>query len=325
MKHFFKTVFPWIVVITFCYSVLFQALYNMMKFNVLWEYDNTKQMLLSMTCNFVPILCQAILTYVAIFKIDIFKSVPLKLIVDIVLSFGIMMLVDWSFILLTRLPLDWGGTAFNAIMVLLGIETAYFIQRYMRTCEKEAMAQRQIVEYQYEVLKAQVNPHFLFNSLNILNSLVAKKSDRSCDFIASLAAIYRYVLSSGDKRQVTVEEEMAFLNNYIEILKMRFGGIFTVEVNSHPKAMHRKIIPYTLQLLIENVSKHNLISDEYPMKVRIDIGDTEIRVMNTVRRRKTAPMTHVGLRYLTKLYESRGKEFRVIDDNETYTSIIPYI
>ncbi len=296
-----------------------------MRYKVLYPYDSIDSMISSISWNYAPILIQTVLIFLVVFKINIVKKVWIKLLVDILLSCCILLITGWALIHLAGFYVEWGGAAFNDILALLGVETAYFIERYNRTREREALAQKEIVEYQYEVLKAQINPHFLFNSLNILNSLIDQKSDLSGDFIASLVGIYRYVLSSTDKRLTTVEEELHFLNNYIDILKMRYGGIFNVKITSVTGTLGRRIIPYTLQLLIENVSKHNIISEEMPMEVSIDIREDCIQVSNPIQRKKALVSSRVGVRYMTKLYEGRGRKFQIIDDGNTFTAIIPYV
>lgn len=325
VKHFIKNIFPRILIFTFGYSLLFQSLYNLMRYQMLWPYPSIGSLLVSMGANYLPILLQAIITYAIIFKVATRSRMWVKIAIDITLPLLVSVAINFLFILITGWKVEWGGTTFNAIMIISGIETAYYIARYKRTREREALAQKQVAEYEYEVLKAQVNPHFLFNSLNLLNSLVARKSENVPNFISSLAAIYRYVLTSADRRQVTVEEELSFLNHYVEILKLRYDSIFNVIIEKKPGKMNCRIIPYTLQLLIENVSKHNVISEESPMTVLINIGEDGIEVSNTICRKKRVNGTRVGVTYLTRLYESRGREFRVEDDGKTFTAFVPYL
>ncbi len=296
-----------------------------MRYNTLYPYDSVDSLISSVSWNFFPILFQTVLIFLVVFKINVVKKVWVKLIVDILLSCLIFLLTSWILVHLAGFYVELGGAGFNAILALSGVETAYFIERYTQTREREALAQKEIVEYQYEVLKAQINPHFLFNSLNILNSLIDQKSDASGDFIASLVGIYRYILSSTDKRLTTVEEELHFLNNYIEILKLRYGGIFNVRITSVKGTMSRRIIPYTLQLLIENVSKHNIITEECPMEVSIDILEDGIRVSNPIQRKRVLVSSRVGVKYMTKLYEARDRQFRIIDDGKTFTALVPYV
>jgi len=223
------------------------------------------------------------------------------------------------------IPVDWGGTAFNAIFILLALETLYFIRRYKHSLEKEALYREEVAEYKFEVLKSQINPHFLFNSLNILGSMVALNSPNTPEFITSLSSIYRYVLSCEGKSMVSLSDELAFFNNYADILKMRYPDMLDVEVDIPRHLGQRRIIPFTLQLLLENVTKHNIISEELPMKVSIIGDNNSIRVSNPIRKKKTTTVSRIGTRYLSRFYARHNRDFKIERDDSTFTVIIPYL
>lgn len=126
------------------------------------------------------------------------------------------------------------------------------------------------VSAQFESLKNQLDPHFLFNSLNVLNALIEENPDRAQEFTNSLSTIYRYILEQKDKQLVPLEQELKFATNYIKLLQVRFEDALTFEIPSEVKQQGAKIIPLALQLLLENVIKHNKISSIQPIHIRIE-------------------------------------------------------
>ncbi len=121
---------------------------------------------------------------------------------------------------------------------------------------------------QYEALRNQVNPHFLFNSLNVLSSLVYKDQDLAARFIKQLSRVYRYVLDTREREVVTLQEERDMLQAYVFLLKMRFGENLQVDI-SVPPDTERYLAPLSLQMLVENATKHNVISRQSPLRIRV--------------------------------------------------------
>lgn len=159
-------------------------------------------------------------------------------------------------------------------------------------------------QFQYNKLKQQINPHFLFNSLNILDFLVQEhETERASAFIRKLAGIYRYMLKNEDEQLTMLRDELTFATMYIELLKERFTVGFTVETDIPAAALRRYVVPCSLQLLIENATKHNAISAEMPLTVHIGIEDDLLVVWNNLRPRISAQAsTHMGLHNITQQY-----------------------
>ncbi len=319
-----------LTVCAFGYSLLFQFLYNLMRYHTAWPYQDFGEVLLSSGIQFLFIYLMCLAVYAVVFNNPLNNKVWIKTSLDLIICGVLFATLNLFVIYVIKMPIDWGGTAFNAIFILLAIETAYYIVRYKETLERNARFREEVAEYRLEVLKAQVNPHFLFNSLNILGSLTASNSPRTPEFIASLASIYRYVLSCEGKNQVSLSEELAFFRNYAEILKMRYPDMLAIDVSIPSHLMQKRIIPFTLQLLLENVTKHNVISQECPMRILItaDRDSTNsdcIRMSNPIVKKKNVKGSRVGVRYLTQFYARYDKEFRIENDGKHFTAIIPFI
>ena len=177
--------------------------------------------------------------------------------------------------------------------------------------------------FHYDRLKQQINPHFLFNSLNILDYLVQEhETERASAFIRKLAATYRYMLKKADEQLVPLEEELEFARQYIDLLQERFTKGFEVEVDIPRPLLRRYVVPCCLQLLIENAIKHNVVSPEQPLHVRIAAAGDRLTGSNNLQLRMNAPAsTGVGLRNIRQQYldtagapilvERTDTEFRV--------------
>ena len=153
-------------------------------------------------------------------------------------------------------------------------------------------------------MKNQVNPHFLFNSLNTLTGVVEQKPELSTSFIKKLSDIYRYVLEQSDQEMVPISKEMKFVDDYIFLLKMRFGE--ALKFNSNLSNENKiQVVPLGLQILVENAIKHNIVSDDLPLKIEIYIDDTSLTVKNNLQKKKTiiTEKEPLGLENLRKRYE----------------------
>lgn len=148
---------------------------------------------------------------------------------------------------------------------------------------------------QYELLKQQINPHFLFNSLNTLKSMVDMQDPQSADFILKLSDFYRFTLESRKMDLITLKEELNILEAYTFLLKARFEDGFHLENNIETKYYESGIPPFTLQLLIENCIKHNVVSLEKPLTIKLYTDKDFIVVENPVQLKKGELSTGVGL------------------------------
>ena len=185
---------------------------------------------------------------------------------------------------------------------------------------REEREQKHRSEYQYERLKQQINPHFLFNSLGILDYLVQEQeTERASAFIHKLAGMYRYMLSNDLKPLVKLSEELDFTGKYIDLIKERFiEGIIT-EVNIPEDKYDSCVVPCALQLLVENATKHNIVSPEMPLTITIVVEGEWIVVKNNLQQRTHGqPSTHLGLENIRRQYQDITGSSIVVEksDNE---------
>lgn len=164
--------------------------------------------------------------------------------------------------------------------------------------------QKENLQSQFEVLRQQVNPHFLFNSLNVLTSLIKLEPDLAEQFTEHLSKVYRYVLENKDNDFVSLQTELDFLDAYIFLLNIRFMDKIIVKVDISEQKRECQILPLALQLLIENAIKHNSMSKRNPLKIEIFIGpDNVLHVENNLQERESHMVsTGVGLRNIAHRY-----------------------
>ena len=162
---------------------------------------------------------------------------------------------------------------------------------------------KESVEAQYNNLKNQVNPHFLFNSLNALTNLVYQDQDKAVKFIKQLSDVYRYVLNSRDKEVVSLDEELKFLEAYAFLQQIRFGGKLKIDIDL--KDVKSVVAPMALQMLVENAIKHNEISEEHPLHIKIYRQEKTLIVENTLQRKSVLAdeSSGLGLENIKKRYE----------------------
>jgi LytS/YehU family sensor histidine kinase len=208
---------------------------------------------------------------------------------------------------------------------LLAVTTVILILRRREAAIRHvARLQRERLNFEYEHLKSQVNPHFLFNSLNTLVQLIEEDRDAAAEYTVRLSDFYRETLSFRDRDLVTLAEEWTVVNKYVFIQKGRFGAALEVQMDV-PAARQAaiRVVPLVLQLLVENAVKHNVVAQSQPLVIRIYEADEQLVVSNPVRPRRTAEKgAGLGLHNIRSRYalltnrpvhiESEAAQFRVI-------------
>jgi len=256
----------------------------------------------------------------------VWKNEPLRILVGLVLTNLFIFLLSSfvnAFILMSGSDyvIKYAIPVFiwNSIIVFL-IELFMYHQKQIEVEKKLAMAEKEKIQYQYETLKAQINPHFLFNSLNVLSALAYQDADKANLFTKKLSGVYRYLLLTNDQPTVSLREELLFLESYLYLEQIRFEDTFTVEVaNDNESLLYKNVIPVSLQLLVENALKHNITTKEQPLNVSIHITDESITVSNNLQLRNSVDKGGVGLINLQKQYALYQKS---IDINRTETEFI---
>ncbi len=193
----------------------------------------------------------------------------------------------------------------------------------------EARNKAHLAQFQYMKLKQQVNPHFLFNSLNILDYLVQDgRTEQAGMYIQKLAGIYRYMLKNEEESFVRLREEMVFVEMYVDLLKVRFADGFAVESEIPEEYMSKCVVPCSVQLLIENAIKHNAVCSEDPLVIYILVEDGRLSVRNALHPKMNTSVssTGVGLKYIRQIYQDlSGKTIEVEKTDKTYSVTLPLI
>ncbi|MBN2087113.1 histidine kinase [Candidatus Peregrinibacteria bacterium] len=162
--------------------------------------------------------------------------------------------------------------------------STYLTKYWKKAIENNEELKRENLVAKYEVLKNKVNPHFLFNSLNTLSSVIERNPELGSDFVKKLSDIYRYVLEQSDKELVPIDVEMKFVEDYIFLSKIRFGDALTFH-SAIPENTNIQVVPLGLQTLVENAIKHNIISDDMPLQIYIGMEDDFIVLKNNIQKK----------------------------------------
>lgn len=190
------------------------------------------------------------------------------------------------------------------IMVSLFFHTVYFYKALQERKVKEQKIIAGTASAQFDALKNQLDPHFLFNSLNVLSSLIDENPEQAQKFTSSLSKVYRYVLEQKDKELVSLSEEIRFAKTYMNLLKMRFEEAISFKIPLEIENSEAKIVPLSLQLLLENTIKHNVVSPEKPLEISIFEEDGSLVVKNNLQPKEVLRAgSGVGLQNIRKRYQ----------------------
>lgn len=201
--------------------------------------------------------------------------------------------------------------------VTLAFHAFYFYKAYNESKVKEQKIIAGSASAQFESLKNQIDPHFLFNSLNVLSSLIEENPDAAQRFTTSLSKVYRYVLEQKDKELVSVEEELKFAKTYMNLLKMRFENSINFELPEFEND-EAKVVPLSLQLLLENCIKHNIVSEKKPLHIKIYIEENELIIENNKQIKEVLQdRKGVGLQNIVSRYAILTKRNVIIEESET--------
>ncbi len=204
----------------------------------------------------------------------------------------------------------------------------YFFTKWKQALVRSIEAEKHLAQMQFANLQNQLNPHFLFNSLTTLNSLIYENQAQASAFLKQLATMYRYVMRHNQDVLVSISDELSFIHQYLALLNTRFGSSFRYEINIPIELASHKIVPVTLQILIENVVKHNQMSEENPLFVEIYTEGQFICVKNRKQlRRNLNTSNKIGLQNLKKLYllTSANSEVLVTDTEGYFLVKVPLL
>ncbi|GAB3903502.1 hypothetical protein GCM10028803_32080 [Larkinella knui] len=214
-----------------------------------------------------------------------------------------------------------------ANLVSVGIdESVYSLNRWREnTLEKEQLKKINL-QSQYESLKSQVNPHFLFNSLNSLSSLIADEPHRAEEFVDEMSKVYRYLLQTNEGELTTLEAELRFIQSYFHLLKTRYGAGIQLEVVIAEPFRTYQLPPLTLQMLVENAVKHNVIHANKPLLIEIKTSQVGRLIVRNNLQRKTGKVisNQVGLSNIMAKYRLLAQNDPIVTaDNSFFTVALP--
>lgn len=260
---------------------------------------------------------------VVLLAMNVFYTAPVVIGMLLLWYYGTGNAVDWQVIQTTVIV-----CVISVVFITHVYETVFLIKQRQDDLVREEQLERAKAEVELEVLKNQIDPHFMFNSLNSLSYLIDENQDKAKQFTESLAEVYRYILSNKDQELVILEDELAFLQKYIDLLKLRFGEALKVmfEIKEDEKSQYL-IPPISVFIALENVVKHNELSKNSPLTVTIGLDGDGLSVRNRMVKKKSLyHSTKIGLNNLKERFRiTVNKEVTVKDDGIHFELILPLL
>jgi sensor histidine kinase YesM len=189
---------------------------------------------------------------------------------------------------------------------------AYLLQKWNSSRYELANFQKEKAQFSLELLRTQINPHFLFNNLNTLSSLIYSDQDKAAAFLRKLSGVYRSILEYRNTEQITLEEELRFFEQYKELLEIRFENMLFFNLHITPELYPKHMIPLTLQMLVENAIKHNVLSQANPLTISIETANGYVLVENNYQPKES-------------LEYSSGLGLKMIENRYAYLSKLPVV
>jgi two-component system LytT family sensor kinase len=217
------------------------------------------------------------------------------------------------------------------VMGMAGINSIFFTRYFMdRWKDSHVMAERlekEKAQVQFDNLKNQLNPHFLFNALTSLNSLIGENPSLASQFLQHMSKVYRYVLQNKEQNFVSLRIEFEFIQNYVFLAKTRFAEGLMIKFNISDRSWEKAIVPVTLQILIENALKHNVVDQLRPLTIEIFTTGDSLTVSNTLQPRKIVESSNKqGLDNLKSLYRFlTDRPVEVNEDGNRFMVKIPLL
>ena len=263
------------------------------------------------------------------------------IITTIVYTVPVVLLIDYiTFVIFQNLKSDQFFSErmifVHLFYIVLSLGVSVFIHARSFMVNWKHASKREVIEHKiiagtasakFESLKNQIDPHFLFNSLNVLSSLIEENPENAQRFTTSLSKVYRYVLEQKDKELVSVSEELAFAKTYMNLLKMRFENSLFYELPATPINPDAKVVPLSLQLLLENTVKHNVVSEQRPLHIRIFIEDGYLVVENDYQKKEVLKERQgVGLENIINRYAIiTNRNVRIEQNEKIFAVKIPVL
>jgi LytS/YehU family sensor histidine kinase len=216
---------------------------------------------------------------------------------------------------------------FSSLTIVAIYESIYFKSQLQRSIEEKEMLLRESLHAQLNALKTQVNPHFLFNNLNTLCSIIPENPHQAVAFVQQLSKVYRHILEVRDEPSIALKDELEVLEAYAFLLKTRFGNNLSIDINIPTEKLHKKIVPLSLQILMENAIKHNIVSSDKPLQIDVFAVNGNLIVSNKLQKKRQAiQSTGIGLDNIRNRYKLLSEKKVIVDETPSnFTVSIPLI
>lgn len=238
---------------------------------------------------------------------------------------SVLLLVGW-YKIFANSTVDWTVVTESSLIILIAVifithvyETVFMVKESESEMIRNEQLERARAEAELEALKNQIDPHFIFNSLNTLSHLIEEKPLKAKQFNDTLADVYRYILQNKARDLVLLRDEMDFLNSYFLLLKIRFENAVQLKTRVDTRAQdHYLIPPISLQLLAENAIKHNEFSEALPLIFTIELMGDELIIYNPINKKiLRKPSSRIGLQNLRERYKLTTQKEIVIEETGT--------
>ncbi|GAB2576805.1 sensor histidine kinase [Spirosoma areae] len=206
-------------------------------------------------------------------------------------------------------------------------EGGYVLRAWQQAYEQNERLKKNKLQHQLDTLKSQINPHFLFNSLNSLSMLIHDNPRQAEAFVDEISSVYRYLLRANDQELTTLGRELAFIKSYFQLLKTRYGAGIDLHIAVAERQLDCRMPPLTLQLLVENAVKHNVILPDSPLVVEILTRGPLLVVQNNLQRKNTAVLSNkVGLANIATKYRLLGqRDIAIREDAGQFVVTLPLL
>lgn len=259
--------------------------------------------------------------------------IPVHIAVNVVIISGLFFgyeAVRFPGYVFDRTSYEWAlalGALMNVVVTCIH-EGVYAFELWQQKLLETEKLKKANLQTQFESLKQQINPHFLFNCLNSLSSLIEDDPDRATQFIDEMSNVYRYLLRSNESELTTLDTELKFAASYFHLLSTRYGSNLRLEENVDPAYRSYMLPPLTLQLLMENVVKHNVIMPQQPLHIRLETTDEgKLVVSNNLQKRTVAvPSSRIGLANIASKYSLLGQgEISIEESPQSFSVSLPLL
>lgn len=216
---------------------------------------------------------------------------------------------------------------FCTIMIIAIYESIYFIHQLKHSIEDKEHLKRENIKAQLDALRTQVNPHFLFNNLNTLSSLIPENPKHAVGFVQQLSKVYRHILEIKDAKSIVLKDELDVAEAYRFLLKTRFENNLEININIPNEKLNKKIVPLSIQLLMENAIKHNIVSSTKPLLINIFSNNGSLVIENNLQiKNQITESTGIGLENIRNRYKLITDKVVTVDETENkFTVTIPLI